>query len=315
MANRKYQLYIGYVKELDDKVNNKLAGVGANTKTIDMQSLPTGKNFILLEDLQMRASVVFPKEGASSKNPQQTIEIINPSELTSAYIRTGNVVLLNAGYDDDVDLPMICATQIVRSTLEQRGQDTILKLLCAEAYKVKRNIRISKSYSAVLTYKDVIVDLLAEFAGYGIASVAQLEGLADKQLGRARVFNDGLAEALDDICASVNYKWHMSCGTIYVEPRNKSIENDDLIRVLTIKQENLKTQIQELQDTSTKNSSESKDNGKGIRIKINLNGNLNRGDAVRITFGDYAGAYLITSVKHTLDFEGSAWDTEIECRR
>lgn len=316
MANRKYKLYIGYVKELDDKSNNRLAGVGANTKTIDMQSIPTDNNFLLIDDLQMTATIAFPKEGTSSKNPQQTIVVMNPSQESIHHIRRrSNVVLLNAGFDDDVDLPMICATQIVKSSLEQKGIDTVLTLVCAEAYKVKRNIRISKSYSATMTYKEVIDDILNEFAGYGISSVSQLEGLQDKQLGKSRVFNDSLTEALDDICNSINYRWNMACSVIYVEPRNKSIEKNQAIRVLSINQENLKGEIVEIQDTSNKNSSESKDNGKGVKFKINLNGNLNKGDAVRITFGDYAGAYLITSVKHSLDFEGSAWDTEVECKR
>jgi len=316
MASRKYQLYVGYVKELDEKTDNKLAGVGTTDKTIDMQSLPMGKNFILVEDLQIKVSVSFSKEGSSSKNPQQVFEITNPLAQTISTIRDKcNVVLLTAGYDDEGDLPIICATQIVKSRLEKRGTDVVLKLICSEAYKVKRNVRISKSYSGLLSYKSVILDLLNEFTKYGVTYKAQLDGLESKYLGKARVFNDMLTEALDDLCSSVNYKWYMSSSVIYVEPKNKTIEKSEFIRVLSIQEDNLKSAIEEIQDTTNKNASESKDEGKGVRLKLNLNGNLNDNDAIRITFGEYAGAYLITSVKHDLDYEGQAWDTTIECRR
>jgi hypothetical protein len=312
---RKYRLYIGYVKELDDKANVVLAGTGENTKTIDMQSLPTDKNFLLLENFQMKASIHFPKEGSSQKNPQQTIEIINPSKETAAYIKTGNVVVLEAGYTDDATLPLICATQIIRSTLQKKGDTTTLKLTCADAYKVKRKTRINRSFPAQFTYAQAVESITGDLATYGIASVLDIDSLRDKQLGKARVFNDTIFEALTDLLQPVNYKWHMAAGQLYIEPKDKKVE--DSINVLIVTDDNIKNSVEDLQDTSKKDLAESKENGKGVRLTVNLNGNVSKSDGVRLNISDKEkqGQYLITDVKHTLDYEGSAWNTVIECKR
>ena len=316
---RKYQLFIGYSKELDVAADNKLAGTGASTESIDLQTIPKDENFIELNALQMKAVINFPKEGTNSKNPKQTIEIVNPTQETTAKIKNRNVLLLNAGYESDEGLPVICATQIQSSVLVKKGDTTTLKLTCADAYKVKRNVRISKSYVGTLTYGDVVTDLLKELAAYGVPSKPQIDPLFNIQLNTCMAFSDGIFEALEDILKPINYRWFMASGILYVEPVNKTLEGESegegFTRVLTINEDNVKDTIQQLQDTTNKNISESKADGLGIRVKINLNGEASGGDALRVTYGPFKGQYKITSVKHQMDFEGAAWDTIIECSK
>lgn len=312
IPTRQYRLYIGFVKELDEKRKNRLAGSGSNIYTIDMQSLPVDKQFIKLTEHQIRANIHYPRDGSSGKSVQQTIEITNPNVQTIAMCRSANAVLLEAGFTDDVTLPIICATQIVESKVQKQGQDTILTLVCSDAHRVKREISISKSYHASMTYKNVIVDLLAEFSTYGISSKADLDSLQSKQLGKAKVFSDGLAEALTNICNSVGYRWYLSAGIIYVEPKNKPSELLHFKRAILVKPENVKQQIQEIQDTVNR-SPEEKTQERGIRIILNLNGNFSAGEAVEVSYGDFEGTYFIRDVKHILDYEGNQWDTVVEC--
>jgi len=308
---RKYNLYIGFVRELEDKRKNKLAGSGSNVRTIDMQSLPIDKQFIKITEHQITANIHYPRNGSSGKSVQQTIVITNPNDSTIAMCRTANAVLLEAGYNDDVVLPIICATQIVESRVEKSGQERLLTLICSDAHRVKREISISKSYSASLTYKDVIDDILTQFATYGISSKADLSGLAGKQLGKAKVFSDGLAEALTNVCNSVGYRWFLSAGIIYVEPKSKpSLEV--MKRSIRILPENVKQQIKEIQDTVNRSPDE-KIQERGICIVLNLNGNFSAGEVVDVTFGEFEGSYFIRDVKHVLDFEGNQWDTIVEC--
>lgn len=311
IPTRKYNLYIGFVKELDDKRKNKLAGSGSNLQTIDMQSLPIDKQFIKITDHQIRATVHYPRNGASGKSVQQRIEITNPSDQTIYMCRSANALLLEAGFTDDVSLPIICATQIVESAVEKQGNNRVLTLVCSDAHRVKREISISKSYSASLTYKDVIVDLLAEFSTYGISSKADLTSLENKQLGKAKVFSDGLAEALTNICNSVGYRWFLSAGIIYVEPKQKpSLER--MKRSIRVLPENVKQQIKEIQDTVNRSPDE-KVQERGISIVLNLNGNFSAGEVVDVAFGDFEGSYYIRDVKHIMDYEGNQWDTIVEC--
>jgi len=311
VPQRKYNLYIGYVKELDDKLKNKLSSSGLNSKTIDMQSLPIDKQFIKITEHQITANVHYPRNGSSGKSVQQTITVTNPNESTIVMCRSANVVLLEAGYNGDISLPIICATQIVESQVEKQGQDRVLTLICSDAHRVKREISISKTYGASLTYKDVIDDLLTQFITYGVPSVADLSGLADRQLGRAKVFSDGLAEALTNVCNSVGYRWFLSAGIIYVEPKVKpSVEV--MKRSIRVLPENVKQQIREVKQTINRSPKE-KIQERGISIVLNLNGNFSAGEVVDVTFGEFEGSYFIRDVKHSLDFEGSQWDTIVEC--
>jgi len=323
---RAYELYIGYIKELDDKVKELVAGTGSNKADIDMQTLPTGNNFVKLGGTnrtdtyhQIKANINFPKEGKGAKNPQQTIEITNPSPETIEQIRKANVVILAGGYTDQEHLPIICATQIVKATASKKQENITLKLVCADAYKVKRTTRISETYLKERTYAETIQDILDKLATYGISSHAELDELQDKQLGKARMFTNTIFQALEEILEPINYKFFMAAGILYVEPKNKSVEKG-LTNVIDINLHNIKDSIEEIKATSNKNLAETKQDGNGVRVKVNLNGDMSTGDGVRINIKDenysqHNGVYLVTSVKHVMDYEGGAWDTIIECKR
>jgi len=42
-----------------------------------------------------------------------------------------------------------------------------------------------------------------------------------------------------------------------------------------------------------------------------LNGNIKMGNRVRVTEGEFKGDYLVSSIKHVMDFRGSNWNTEL----
>ncbi|MCP4394939.1 MAG: hypothetical protein GY804_11835 [Alphaproteobacteria bacterium] len=319
-------MYIGFIPELVEAKKETDATKKEGIKPeADTKTLPAQGDFILLTDHHFEAEVNYSKEGKGNKTVSQNFSIYNPAPDTESKIKTGNALILKAGYNTDEQIPIICATIITKSWVERSGNNRVLKLLCSEAHDVKKTICYSETFAKTLTYEDGIKKLLDVFAQYGVpvGRIQITEAAKNTQFGKAYSVSGKLNKSMETLCSHSGHRWYMIGGDIYVEPVNP---NDvEQVRALKVEQKNLKGNMEFLDDITNKDQTKDKTKKQGVGFTINLNGNINREAYVEVVatqgnepsteeFNNYVGVYAVTSVKHKLSFEGSAWDTIIETR-
>lgn len=316
-------MYIGTIPELDDKLKTPNANKADLSPTSsDVKSIPSSEGFILLTDHHFEADIVFPREGKGAKTVSQTIRIYNPAPDTERRIKAGNAVILKAGYNTDEFLPIICATQITRSQITKSGTDRILTLTCSEAYNAKRKIRYSATYGSYFTYADAIKDILSVFAAYGVPTgrIEWSKTATTQQFGETYAVFGAAHKTLDKMCEGAKLRWYIAGGEIFIQP--KSQKENAYLSVLRVSEENVKNTVEFLDDITNKDAGQIQTKTSGVKVTVNLNGNVNKSDGLQIVgtknaseaFKEFEGRYLIECVSHSLSYEGSAWDTTVEAR-
>lgn len=288
----------------------------------DTRTLPPISSFILLTDHHFEADITFPREGNGNKSVSQTIKIYNPAPDTEDKIKSGNVLILKAGYNTDEFLPILCATQIIKAQVIKNGTDRIAILTCGEAYNAKRIINYSAGWSAEKTYSQAIEDTLEVFAAYGVPTgrIEWNEDATTKQFGLVYVVTMNLSSSLTSLCEGCGLRWYIAGGEIFIQPKNQ--KENKYLSVLKVTEENVKETVEFLDDISNKTVGQSTTRTSGVKVRVNLNANVNKADGLQIagtensssTFKQYEGRYLIESVTHSLSYEGDSWDTTVEAR-
>ncbi len=320
---KKYELYIGVLPELAKK--EKVSDTSKSDTKIpsaNIKSIPAKGDFILLTDHHIEADVKFIKEGKGDKNPTQTIKIYNPAPDTERFTTQGNVILLKAGYNEDQFLPIVCAAQIVSVETSKSGTDRVMTILCSEAHNARRKLEYSKSFVDTQTKYSVLTDMLNTFKYYGVPTgrVQVPDSFKTETLGTSQAFMGHLEKELEAFCSGNKLRWYIAGGEIFVEPIGKEFK--DYINVVVVKSGEIKNTIETLDDSSNKTKKELESKTKGVKFTVNLLPDTNLADGVRVVASDgdpesfkkHEGVYLISSVEHSLSYEGDSWDTTIEAK-
>jgi hypothetical protein len=317
---RKYSLTIGRAAELIvEVVPGNLITPGGEESTPPVGSffnLPDGSytDFITvpstsinISDLRIKANVVDSKAGTSNKQGT-TIEVFNLSPSNQKFIRVDDTVLLKAGYEiDGSELPLIYVGQVTKVTTEKKGQDTITKILCQAASVARKNIKFSKVPARNETSETIAKYYAGVAAKNGIPTGNVFVAIPkDYPSGFSAAGN--LFESMEEFCKKTNLQAYVTLGKLYIEP----IDSTPATTALIVKPENVKGAIRPEDDASGKTS---KQDSKGIKFSVFLDGRITAAKVVNISFGEYKGDYKVISVQFKMDYEGKNWDTIVSCQR
>lgn len=331
---RRYELYIGYSRELADKIKNEKVVTGKTENvqsSVDNRSVPPN-GFVRIINNQVEVDVKFDREGSGSKNETQTIRLYNPSDKTLQYLKHGNVIVMKAGYNvDDIassplpndsgtftdtfQLPILFASDIITTSIKKTQTDRIVTITCGEAYNVRRNIKYVKTWPKGERWTYVMLDILDVLGSYGIPKgTIDPNKMNDKRLKKAKPFTGSITEALDILTKATDYSWYIAQGKINLIPNLKDKDDAGGFRIANITESMVKNTIEPMDDMAKRDLKEGEQTRKGIKFTVLLNADLSTADGINITFGDYQGKYLISKVTHKLNYEGGAWDTTVECK-
>lgn len=272
-------------------------------------------NAVRITDLQIKATINTTKRSGKSANDNVVIEVFNLDESTRSFFKEGNHVLLQAGYlkGNGAKLSNLFTGMIVTSTTTKEAEDTVTKITCSATTFVRNNIRVSGFATVRDTYETVIQKLLDILIDRGVPlgnydKESEGAGVLSKSLPNGFSFDGSIYETLARVCNDIDYRVYMSLGRVYVEPKL----NPALIDSVILTDNNIKGTIRNKSDTSGKTASD-KENKSGLVVNTFLNGEINPSKLLRLNTTRFSGDYKITSVSHMLDYEGSQWDTTIEC--
>lgn len=285
-----------------------------------------------ITDLQIVAEIdnssTTKKAGASVNQ----IIIYNLDEDTRSKVcKEGNYVILRAGYGygNKQDLPIIFSGQVQRATSQKQNSDYVSVLLCKEGYDSMKYIRISKSMKSVdkdLTYQDIVSYLISVWKDNGIptskystyfgdGTISKLNNKyksddpSKKKLGGGWSFSGYLTDAMDDICFALDYVWHIAGGILYIHPK----EIPEIKTLTKLKPEHIKD-IRYSEDGSKSTTTGS--SLKLVTLSTFLDPTLSVNEYIEVKglSKEWDNTYLISGLKHVLDYRGRDWTTMIECK-
>jgi hypothetical protein len=271
---------------------------------------------ITFDDLQIKTSVPIRKSGKAGTPDSFTIEIYNlDNNITNVNLKD-YLIILEAGYENDEELPLIFQGSILTFATTKVGQDRVTKLVCTNDSGVRRGGFSSFSFPPGTSYYSMIHEVLELLAKNGLPYApirrVNLGGFAfnlQNTFTETGVSYEGnIVDVLDGICQEVNMRAYIVHNIMYVEPKSRPLVR----KVLKITQDtiigDIGLYIQGANVLPGQNQV-----GQGITFKMFLDGRLDPSTKITIDFPPFKGSYLVTGVLHKLDFEGNDWTTEVIC--
>lgn len=238
-----------------------------------------------------------------------TISINNMSPAARAAIQKNQVVILNAGYQDDVGVLFV--GQVATYNHKQNGVDWQTKITATAALDQWLNSYVNKSYLEEGTAEDIVRDLLNMFG----LEIGVFQLVENKVFPRGRVCTGKLKDILTEIVIK-------ECKSRFLIRMNQVIINNPAEGVTTgylltpetgllMYSEDSDTKEA---DTGSGNTTEEKEKKeKTWKRKCLLNYRMGAGDLIQIQSRELQGKFQIISGTHKGSPSG-AWETTIEVR-
>ncbi|MFV0240774.1 MAG: phage protein [Lacrimispora sphenoides] len=238
-----------------------------------------------------------------------TITINNLSATSRAGMQKNQVVILNAGYEDDMGVLFV--GQVAAVSHKQNGVDWQTKITATAALDQWLKTQVNKTYMAGATAEDVVRDLLNIF-GLEIGIFQLVENVI---YPRGRICSGKLKDVLTEIVVN-------ECKSRLLIRNNQVIINNPADGVtkgylltpdsgLLMSSEDSDTTATATQQTVGASTEVKKAEEKTWKRQCLLNYRLAPGDLIQIQSKDLNGKYIIVSGKHKGSPTGN-WLTEIE---
>lgn len=267
-----------------------------------------------IDNLQVRFDVSKSANEKDSKN-SASIEVYN---LAPEHIKALETPYLAAcflaGYygigQTPESLKRMFAGQVVRVTTRKSGPDVVTQLELGEGYLELNHAVLSKLVSPGKTVKDVFEEIRVSipnvargvYAGTNVNS-SIISGYP--LMGEPR-------RLMDKLAASYKVDYRIDNEVLYVNDSDGAINNADETALL-ISQESGLIDIPYVVQSGSKRSKEDPEAKNSTQWKMLLNPDINPGEIVRLEYLDFTGWYKVESVRHSGDFRGGDWTTEVRC--
>ncbi|MEA4805079.1 phage protein [Acetobacterium wieringae] len=236
-------------------------------------------NNVLMPDLEIDFNITF---NADDEQPVNDVSIVNLTPETIRGIGNGQVVILNAGYGDNMGNLLVGKISDVATTSD--AVDRSLKLMVAPDVNVTLSTTVSKSYAPGTMASFVVKDLLN---GIGL-EVGTIKLNADICYTDGKIFSGTVDAALKEIVKATGSFMFVRCNIIYIVDSVYEIDTGILLN----------------KSTGLIGSPEVVDiNGaKGYKIKSLLNPMLTLGSVFRLESKYLSGLFRVQDGTHTGDF-------------
>lgn len=238
-----------------------------------------------------------------------TFTINNLNATSRAGMQKNQVVILNAGYEDDVGVLFV--GQVSAVSHKQNGVDWQTKITATAALDQWLNTQVNKTYMAGATAEDIVRDLLNIFG----LEVGLFQLVVNVVYQRGRICSGKLKDVLREIVMN-------ECKSRLLIRNNQVIINNPADGVtkgylltpesgLLILSDDSDTTATASQQTTGATTEEKAAEEKTWKRQCLLNYRLAAGDLIQIQSKDLTGKFIIVSGKHKGSPTGN-WLTEIE---
>lgn len=242
------------------------------------------------------------------------VSVLNLSDITAKKIeRDDSVCMLEVGYSEDVGLKRIFVGVIVSAWTHISGGEKVTEIELSDGQKAIRDCVVSLSYADNVSRKKVIDDIAAQM---GIL-VHYADDVTFTIFANGFSFIGAGRTCLDKACAGSGLSWSIQNNILQVIKTggNTNIEAIKLSASsgLIGSPERIIKGVKRVDKNATRKVKKTKaDKKAGWRVTSLLQPTLNPGDLVYIESKQITGWYKVESLKHTGNYSGAAWYTELE---
>lgn len=157
----------------------------------------------------------FSIQKGSTKTPNKcTVKVYNTAPETRRMIETvGAVLILKAGYAQDVGARTVFTGNVTRSLTTQEGADFITELELQDGFLEFRDKKVSLSFAAGATTSQVISDIAKRF---DLPMRPIDPDIANKQYKNGFAFVGRVRDAMDKSCEYAGAEWSIQNREIQV---------------------------------------------------------------------------------------------------
>ena len=159
--------------------------------------------------------ISFSIQKGSNKSPNKcTAKVYNTSKTTRALLDViGNVVILKAGYKDDIGAATIFTGNITSSLTVREGPDRITEVVMEDGFLEFRDTKTSFSFQAGVSAMQVLTDLTKRF---GLPVRPLPEDTERKTYPSGFAFVGRVREAMDKVCENMGFEWSLQNREVQV---------------------------------------------------------------------------------------------------
>jgi hypothetical protein len=291
---------------------------------------PSGKA-IEIRDLRFAFSI----EKGTGENPNKcTCEVYNLNPDSRALVETvNNVLILKAGYAQDVGEITIFTGTVTRSITKRMGADWVTSLEMSDGGLEYRDKKTTFSYAPGITGQAVLANIAATFGlpvrplPSAIASKTYPEGFAF--VGRSR-------EAMSKACEYLGLEWSIQNREVQILKKGKAVEQqafvlspetgmidspESEVKTMTDKaaaKKGVTTKQKGVRESFGTNDAGDKNNKlevQGYKVKTLLQPALQPGGYVRVDSKSIKSQFFrVESLTHEGDTHGQAWYSDLILR-
>ena len=164
-----------------------------------------------LEGLRIAFSI---QKGATKSPNKCTVKIWNSAPETRAIIEViGNVLILKAGYREDIGAKTIFTGNITRTLTLREGTDFITEIEMEDGFFEFRDSKVSLSFSSGATTEQILYSITKKF---GLPVRELPSNIENKQYKAGFAFVGRVREAMDKVCENSGLEWSIQNREIQV---------------------------------------------------------------------------------------------------
>lgn len=159
--------------------------------------------------------IAFSIQKGATKSPNKcTVKVWNTSPETRALIEViGNVMILKAGYTEDIGATTIFSGNVTRTLTVREGPDWITELEMEDGFMEFRDAKVSLSFAKGATTQQVVTAISKKF---GLPVRPMPADIARKQYPAGFAFVGRVRDAMDKACENSGLEWSIQNREIQI---------------------------------------------------------------------------------------------------
>lgn len=280
--------------------------------------------------------IAFSIEKGASKSPNKcSVKLWNLKETTRARVSViGNVLILKAGYSEDIGAIRIFAGDVVRASTVREGADWVTALELMDGLSEFRDTKLSVSYapgvSAMQVLKGIAPRMGLPVRSYPAPMAPRTYPAGFAYVGRVR-------DAMDKVCTYLGLEWSIQGrevqiirkGGVYQERAVVLSSSSGMVESPELDSKTMTEAAAAKEGITSKSAGVSQtyerdDETGDVKKVLQVNGvtakallmpTIEPGGYVQIKSRDFDGEYFrVETLTHTGDTHGQDWHTSMTLR-